>query len=95
MALVKTIEEDRIEVVGKFKLVQIHTATVIKEDDVEISRTFKRHVRTPNDDISGESAEVQGICNTMWTDELKAEYQAFRDKEDAKISSHHHPVSEE
>ncbi len=74
MALVKTKEEDRIEIVGEFKAVQIRTATVIKEDGVEISRTFHRHVRMPNDDISGESTEVQGICNTIWTDELKAEY---------------------
>ena len=81
MALTKTTIEDRIEVVGDFKLVHLRTATIIKEDDTEISRTFARKVLDPGDldkdnklvarDISSESSEVQTICNTVWTTDIK------------------------
>ena len=40
MALTESIEYDKIEVVGPYKAVQVRKATVIKRDDVEISRTF-------------------------------------------------------
>lgn len=81
MALTKTIEEDKIEVVGQHKAVQVRTATVIKEDGVELTRSFHRKVLHPgrlddsnnlvDTDISGESAEVQGICNSVWTSTVK------------------------
>jgi phage host-nuclease inhibitor protein Gam len=68
--------QDKIEVVGDFKHVQVRTATVIKRDGVEISRSFSRHVVAPDADITGESAEVQAICNAVHTDEIKAAYAA-------------------
>ena len=85
MAITKEIIEDKIEVVGDYKTIQVRTATVIKEDGVELSRSFHRHVlhcvsSVKNDDdswthtdtdISGESTEVQGIAATVWTDEVK------------------------
>ena len=81
MALTKSTEEDRIEVVGPYKAVQVRTATVIKEDGVEITRSFSRKVlecgtldssdNLVNTNISGESAEVQGICNAVWTTSVK------------------------
>ena len=74
MALTETTEQDKIEIVGEFKLVQVRTATVIKRDDVEISREFHRHVVAPDDDISKESAEVQGISNAVHTDAVKSAY---------------------
>jgi len=67
---------DKIEIVGDYKHVQVRTATVIKRDGVEISRSFSRHVVAPDADITGESAEVQDICNAVHTDELKAAYAA-------------------
>ena len=76
MALTERTEQDKIEVVGSFKHVQVRTATVIERDGVEISRSFSRHVVAPTDDISGESAEVQAICNAVHTDEVKAAYAA-------------------
>ena len=86
MAITKTTEEDKIEIVGEGKNIQVRTATVIKEDGVELTRSFSRHVvecvRTEKNaddtfthtdtDISGESAEVQAIANAVWTDEVKA-----------------------
>ena len=76
MALTEETVEDKIEVVGDYKHVQVRTATVIKRDGTEISRSFSRHVVAPNDDISGESTEVQAICNAVHTDEIKAAYAA-------------------
>ena len=76
MALTEETVQDKIEIVGDFKHVQVRTAAVIKRDGVEISRSFSRHVVAPDADISGESAEVQAICNAVHTDEIKAAYAA-------------------
>jgi len=81
MAITKEIIEDKIEIVGDYKAVQVRTATVIKEDGVELNRSFHRHVVNCLDDITGESSEVQAICNAVWTDELKAAYQAHLDSQ--------------
>ena len=86
MAITKEIIEDKIEVVGDYKTIQVRTATVIKEDGVELSRSFHRHaldcvssVQNDDDswthtdtDVSGESTEVQGIASAVWTDTIKA-----------------------
>ena len=82
MALTERFENDKIEVVGQYKHVQVRKATVIERDGVEISRSFHRHVlqpgtvaegtSTPTDtDISGEDADVQAICTAAWTDAVK------------------------
>jgi hypothetical protein len=85
MAITKEIIEDKIEVVGDYKTIQVRTATIIKEDGVELSRSFHRHALecvssiqdedgnwTHTDtDISGESTEVQGIASAVWTDAVK------------------------
>ena len=74
MAVIKETNEDKIEIVGDYKTVQVRTATVIKEDGVEISRSFHRHIVQPTDNITGESAQVQAICNAVHTDEIKTAY---------------------
>jgi len=85
MALTKETIEDKIEIVGDYKAIQIRTATIIKEDSVELSRSFHRHalvcvdsVKNDDDswthtdtDVSGESAEVQAIAAVVWTDAVK------------------------
>jgi hypothetical protein len=76
MALTEETQQDKIEVVGDFKMVQVRTATVIKRDDVEISRAFHRHVVAPDADISGESTEVQAICAVVHTQAVKDAYAA-------------------
>ena len=80
--ITKELIEDKIEIVGDYKHVQVRTATVIKEDGVELNRSFHRHSLNCLDDISGESTEVQAICNAVWTDELKASYQEFLDSQE-------------
>ena len=76
MALTEETVQDKIEVVGDYKHVQVRTATVIKRDGTEISRSFHRHVVAPDADISGESTEVKAICAAVHTDEVKAAYAA-------------------
>ena len=78
MALSETTLQDKIEVVdmGGWKIIQVRTATIISRDDVEISRTFHRHTVGPTDDWSGESTEVQAMCNTFHTTEAIAAYNA-------------------
>ena len=76
MALTEETVQDKIEIVGDFKMVQVRTATVIKRNGVEISRSFHRHVVAPGDDITGESTEVQAICNVIHTQEIKDAYAA-------------------
>ena len=85
MAITKETVEDKIEIVGDYKTIQVRTATVIKEDGVELSRSFHRHaldcvtsVKNDDDswthtdtDVSSESTEVQAICNAMWTTTVK------------------------
>ena len=75
MALTKRTEEDKIEIVGQYKQIQVRTATVIEEDGVELSRSFHRHVVSPGDDVSNESAEVQAIAAVVHTPEVVAAYQ--------------------
>ena len=78
MAIEKTIEQDKIEIVGAYKAVQIRDATVITEDGKELSRSFHRYVLHPDSDISGETAEVQAICNAVWTDGVKTAWTEFQ-----------------
>lgn len=104
MALTEETVQDKIEVVGDYKAVQVRTATVIKRDGAEISRSFHRHAlqcstKTPavyaidgetvvtpaswaDTDISGESTEVQGICNAVWSDAVKTAYQTAMDAQE-------------
>ena len=87
MALAKTTEIDKVEVVGPYKAVQVKTATVITEDGVELSRSSHRHVLVPgnlgvgstlvDEDISAEDSSVQAICNAVWTDAVKESYRQF------------------
>jgi hypothetical protein len=85
MAITKETIEDKIEIVGDYKAIQVRTATIIKEDNVELTRSFHRHVldcvlSVKNDDnswthtdtnVSSESAEVQAIATAVWTTEIK------------------------
>ena len=85
MALTKTTENDKIEIVDKWNI-HVRKATIIKEDGTELNRSFHRHVLTPgtldasdnlvDTDISGEDADVQAICNAAWTTQVKADYKA-------------------
>ena len=74
MAITKEEIQDKFEIVGDFKHIQIRTATVIKEDGKEISRSFHRHVVSPNSDITNESADVKAMVAQFHTDAVKKAY---------------------
>ncbi len=86
MAITKTQENDKIEVVKKWNI-QVRCASVIKEDGVELTRSFNRKALAPGTldgsdnlvetDISGEDADVQAICNAAWTSQVKTDFTAF------------------
>ena len=81
MAITKETEIGKMEVVTQYKHIQVRMDTVIKEDGVELSRTYHRHVVTP--DISAENllkehAEVQAISDTVWTQAVKDSWAAFK-----------------
>ncbi len=86
MAITKTTENDKIEIVQKWNI-QVRTATVIKEDGTELTRSFHRKVLQPGTldasdnlvatNISGEDADVQAICNAAWTSQVKTDFTAF------------------
>jgi hypothetical protein len=87
MALTERFENDKIEVVGTYKAVQVRRAEVIEKDGVEVARSFHRHALScgtidaddnfVDTDISGEDADVQAICNAAWTQTVKDAYKAF------------------
>ena len=87
MALTERFENDKIEVVGTYKAVQVRKATIIEKDGVEVTRSFHRHALVcgtidgsdnfVDTDISGEDADVQAICNAVWTDAVKDAYKAY------------------
>lgn len=85
MALTKTYTIDKIEVVGTYKHIQVKQLLIISEDGQEISRNAHRYVLTPDMDISNEPQEVQNICNTAWTQEVKDAWIAFKAEQEAKL----------
>ena len=78
MAITKETQIGKIEVVGKHKFVQVRTDTVVIEDGEELSRKFHRHTLAPDAVITDEHSEVQAVCNAIWTDEVKANYETFK-----------------
>ena len=85
MALTKTVKDDKLEIVdiGDWKVLQVRTVTIVKEDDSELSRTFHRRVVNPTDDISSESTEIQALAAVIFTDEAKTAFQTFMDAQPA------------
>ena len=74
MSLTEETIQDKIEIIGDYKILSIRTATVIKKDGTEISRSFHRHTVAPDADTSNESAEVKAISNAVHTDAIKTAY---------------------
>ena len=72
--LSESVVQDKIEIVdvGTYKVLQVRTATIIAKDDVEISRSFHRHVVGPNSDVSGETDEVKALAAIYFTSDAKA-----------------------
>ena len=86
MALTESIEYDKIEVVGQYKVVQVRKATVIKKDGTELTRSFERYVLHPDTDLSqrSEPNEVVAVCNAVWTQEVKDAWKAYQESSSQK-----------
>lgn len=76
MALTEITKVDQIEVVGDHTI-QVRTATIIEKNNIEISRSFHRHILAPGDNLTNEDPKVQAIANAIWTEEVIAAYQAL------------------
>jgi hypothetical protein len=74
MSLNKSIKIDKIEIVGDYKIIQVREATVVTENNVELSRSYHRYSLAPNDDISTQPEEIKGIANVVWTEQVKKDY---------------------
>jgi len=95
MAITKEVKTDKLEIVGEFKKIQCREATIIKEDGVEISRSFHRHTISPSKcapnadgtfthtdiDISGEPQETQDICDVVWTNAIRAAFKTHQESD--------------
>ena len=81
MALTETTLDDKIEIVSDLKFIQVRSARIIYDSGTEISRSFSRRVIAPNDDITGESTELQAICTAVHTQAVKDAYVAAQAKE--------------
>ena len=75
MSLTKSTIVDQITVVENGS-VFYREATRIMEDGNQISQTYHRSSLTPAQDLTGVPANVVAICNTVWTAEVVATYQA-------------------
>jgi hypothetical protein len=87
MAITKETQIGKIEVVGKYKSVQVRTDTVVMEDGEELSRKYHRHALQPDAVITDEHTEVQAVCNAVWTDEVKAAYETFKTAQEAALNN--------
>jgi len=85
MAITKEVIEDSHEIKGDHKHIHIRTATIIREDGVELSRTYHRHVLTPDDDTSSSSDEVKKLVELYHTDEMKKSWSDFKKSQEDGI----------
>ena len=65
MSLTEITKVDQIEITENNQI-QVRTATIILKNDVEITRTFHRHVLSQGDDITNEDPKVIAIANAIW-----------------------------
>ena len=85
MAITKETQIGKIEVVGKYKSVQVRTDTVVMEDNEELSRKYHRHALMPDADISNEHADVQAVCNAVWTQAVKDAWSTFKTEQENNL----------
>ena len=88
MSLTKEVLNDKIEVVqtgNGYPVIQVRTATIIKDDGEEISRNFHRKVLTPDADLTEEDSDVTKVATAVFTAQVKAAYQEYLDSLTPKI----------
>ena len=68
-------KEHKLEIIPPYQIIQCRAANIVLKDDVEVGRTYHRHVRSPGEDVSGDCAELQAVATALWTTEVVAAYQ--------------------
>ncbi len=68
-------KEHKLEIIPPYQIIQCREANIVLKDDVEVGRTYHRHVRHPGDDVSGDCAELQAVATALWTADVIAAYQ--------------------
>jgi len=68
-------KEHKLEIIPPYSIIQCREANIVLKDDVEVGRTYHRHVRHPGDDVSGDCAELQAVATALWTADVIAAYQ--------------------
>ena len=71
-------KEHKLEIIPPYSIIQCREANIVLKDDVEVGRTYHRHVRSPGDDVSSDCAELQAVATALWTTEVVAAYEAFQ-----------------
>ena len=69
-------KEHKLEIIPPYQIIQCREANIVLKDDVEVGRTYHRHVRSPGDDVSGDCAELQAVATALWTADVIAAYKA-------------------
>ena len=85
MAITKETQIGKIEVVGKYKCVQVRTDIVVMEDGKELTRKYHRNTLMPDAVITDEHSEVQAVCNAVWTQDVKDAYETFKASQEAEL----------
>tara|TARA_R100001086_G_scaffold181952_2_gene101284 strand:+ start:456 stop:737 length:282 start_codon:yes stop_codon:yes gene_type:complete len=89
MALTQSVEDDRIEITGPFRSINVRTSTTVLDGETQIAQSYSRKVLECREnktgawedtDVSGESEFVQSVCNAVWTDEIRDAFKAEQDK---------------
>jgi len=71
-------KEHKLEIIPPYQIIQCREANIVLKDDVEVGRTYHRHVRSPGDDVSGDCAELQAVATALWTTEVVAAYESHQ-----------------
>ena len=69
-------KEHKLEIIPPYQIIQCREANIVLKDDVEVGRTYHRHVRAPGDDVSSDCAELQAVADALWTTDEIAAYKA-------------------
>ena len=71
-------KEHKLEIIPPYSIIQCREASIVLKDDVEVGRTYHRHVRSPGDDVSGDCAELKAVATALWTTEVVAAYESYQ-----------------
>ena len=75
MSLTKKRVQDRVEIVGEFKTIQVRYLNQIVEDGKVISETAHRDTVLCGDLEKAKEHNVEKIAEIVWTSDIKKAYQ--------------------